>query len=154
MNRWRWVLVVAACLLPTTAWADQCAVVTDLQATWALLQLAPGSPGTQFFHLCEPCGQRMGFIPPNAIQRVRTASIVPDPSGGHSVVLNGDPIDLAYIFVLNRRSRTYFNLAALSHCQTQGVSRELAIGLPPGVQNPPPMSGSKSSRHHAQRGAR
>jgi hypothetical protein len=108
------VLVLAAVLAPSFAFADQCQVVTHAQALKAIKIL---NSANQVQKLCEPCGESLP-------QEVRPYSVDLQTfnglhSGQYSVAINGAAIDLAYTYVNG------MNLAMLVGCKAQGVSDTL-----------------------------
>lgn len=111
----------ALSMIASEARADQCSLVPAAQANAAVLHLRSGRP---FIELCEPCGQH--FDPSSSnVQRVVSAIAVPDSSGLHHVIVNGRPVDLAYLFVRGRGG--FQNVARLSGCEASGVSEQLLV---------------------------
>lgn len=125
------VLMLGLMLIPAAAWADQCQVVTDAQAAAAVARL---SVGRVVLRYCEPCGEQLNSHAPEV---VRSAVVVPDGNGTNRVMLNGEEIDLAYVFVRDRNGNLV-NLARLSGCPTQGVSPTIALPPPPVAAEAPP----------------
>ncbi len=139
MRQWLWVacLMGAVVLAGTEARADQCAVVNDAQAAAAVARL---NAARVFVRLCEPCGEHLGSHSPEI---VRAAVAVPDGNGTNRVMVNGDGVDLAYIFIRDGRGNLT-NLARVSGCETQGVSSSVALPAPPPpveapAEEPPPV---------------
>lgn len=113
----------------TVARADQCAWIERPVAVAAQRFLAPGTPWAA---LCEPCGERepVGHV-------VGTTSIAPTPTPGLvELSIDGQPVDLAYVFVrATPADARLTNLAKLARCPASGVSA--TIGSP----KPPPAPG-------------
>lgn len=119
---WSGLVLLTLVTAPSVARADQCQAVTPAQATAALMQLRPGRP---FIRLCEPCGEILSPESTN-VQRVMTATVSPSGDGYQSVQVNGEAVDLAYVFVRGRGG-VFTNLARLSGCEASGVSTQLAV---------------------------
>jgi hypothetical protein len=102
-------------LASEVAHADQCAWVTEPVANGARARLRPG---TEILHLCEPCGDVARS------ETVRTVEITKPQADSWELVVNGEPVDLAYVFV-KRAGNTWDNLARLAECETSGVSSEV-----------------------------
>lgn len=119
------------CLAPATALADQYAYVTVQQAVAALEVLGKDQPTIQAY--CAPCGDPRAqavHVRDIGIERVwdreSDAKVYVD-SDGHSywkVVVNGDYVDLAYVYV--RNGRAWENLAMRIGLQPSDVPRLLA----------------------------
>lgn len=115
-------------LLTVPAHADQCAWIDRGVATRALTYL---SEGAEWVPWCEPCGDE-----PSDPRRVGRAE-VREVGGGqyHQVFVDGEGIDLAYVFVRVRdRDRAYQNLSKLVDCPSTSVSRSMRR---PGVRKRP-----------------
>lgn len=114
-------LVTSTTIAP--ARADQCAWIAPDVARRAAAELRPGR---RVVHFCQPCfGARRG--PPVAIRAQAVARKVRERRGAtpyFQVILDGKPIDLAYVFVERARGR-FANLAVVAGCETRGVSARL-----------------------------
>jgi hypothetical protein len=112
--------MIAVLLTLTSARADQCAWVPEATAERAVTYLAPGQPWAAY---CEPCGDAKPTL--NMVERkaeIRRTS-APDL---WEVVIDGQPVDLAYVFVVRRPTDTKLgNLAFLAECETTGVSKTI-----------------------------
>jgi hypothetical protein len=117
-----WLLLLAASLVVPAARADQCAWNSKAEADAALRYL---QPGVEYLSFCEPCGDSQ------ATKGVVEHATVGVPAGGEQyfeVSINGEPVDLAYIFVKKDASGQFFNLGKLVGCGATGVSK--SIGYP------------------------
>ncbi len=114
-----WLIPISLALLGGTARADQCQWVTDAQAqkAQAILTRAP-----KYIEFCEPCGDAAPGIP----QRAQSVNIATPEADYRELSVNGNPIDLAYVFVKTSDTQ-YQNLALLAGCPATGVSPSLAI---------------------------
>lgn len=118
------------CLAPTSAFADQYAYVTVQQAVAALEALGQDQPIIQSY--CAPCGDRRAqavAVHEIGIERVwdeGSGAKVYMASDGRSfwkVVVNGDYVDLAYVYV--RNGQAWENLAMRIGLQPSEVPRAL-----------------------------
>lgn len=114
--------VLALAVSPATVMADQCAYVSEKQADTAALYLPAGGA---FVPFCEPCGDKP--FPAGAPVTAATSSVNPLPASTTGLdqdywelQLNGEGVDLAYIYV-KQPNGTFINLAKLAHCPTNGV---------------------------------
>ena len=110
------VLTLGVGFSSSTAWADQCAALTETQAQMALRLLRVGDNVVRY---CEPCGDPVAGAP-FAVQTVE----VKEKWGYPSVHINGASVDLAYIYAA-QPDGTYENLAALAGCPSSSP-RKLA----------------------------
>jgi hypothetical protein len=140
-----WLIPISLAVLGSTARADQCEWLDDATAQKAKDVLVKSPKHLAF---CEPCGDQAPGVPQRATSVEITAA-----EGDHAmVVVDGAPIDLAYVFV-RTDDHHYRNLAALAGCPTTGVSPSLSIEaetpsgvmiragtdvLPPAPPPPPP----------------
>jgi hypothetical protein len=111
------VALVTLVLMPATAYADQCALVSRQQAVAALNNLRIGQT---IYKLCEPCGEKAAR--PIVI---RSLSVNSEPSSDFwSVKVNGEEIDLAYIYIEFSRTglRQRVNLALTATCPARSIS--------------------------------
>ena len=107
-------VVTLVLTVSSLAAADQCQWTTAQQAEDAarLLSLFPG----QYIDYCEPCGGEKAFVP---FERVTVESTGYEDY--FTVKVNGQEIDLAYVFVRTGKS-TFANLSKLVGCPSQDVS--------------------------------
>lgn len=121
-------LVTASLLGGTSvAAADQCAFNARPVAERALALVKPGSTVLQF---CEPCGDVLSKMQPVV---VKTISI---DTRHHQVIVNGDDVDLAYLFV--KTSPTKFeNVGIATQCGARYVSATIDGGKPSGRTSQP-----------------
>jgi hypothetical protein len=114
--------LISLLLLPTAAFADQCALVSKAQAVAALNNLRVGQT---IYRLCEPCGERTPK--PMVIRSLAiTSSSTPD---SWSVRVNGEEIDLAYVYIDYNKAETRqrVNLAVASVCPARNISPVLSV---------------------------
>lgn len=115
--------IVAAIVLLLTgrAEADQCSIVPAAQAERAI-QLIRRQGAT--ITLCEPCGDRVrpGLRP----VPVTSATAVSRGEGTSEVVINGQEVDLAYVYV-NTIGNLFVNTARVVGCPTEGVSPRIVL---------------------------
>lgn len=115
---------VALLAVAAPAFADQCAWTNALQANGAKALLQKGS---RFATFCKPCGEKAAqgpFVVQSVTQRV--------PGRGYKeTVLNGQGIDLAYVYV-ETRPGTFMNLAQRVNCPATGVPS--SVQIKPAVQ--------------------
>jgi hypothetical protein len=116
------LFLLVALFASSDAFADQCAWVTEPQANGARARL---KPGIEVLYLCELCD---GDRPRTDV--VRTVELLHPQPGSVELVVNDEPIDLAYVFV-KRSGNTWDNLARLAECETSGVSSELEYPASP-----------------------
>lgn len=111
-------------LVSTEARADQCAWIPKATADAAAKYLQPGSVWASY---CEPCGDtKPVYKTVSAAPTVRETS----SAGLFEVTVDGQSIDLAYVFVARKQGDTKLgNLAMTVGCPSQGVSKSIA--LPP-----------------------
>lgn len=115
---WMIAGALAGCAWSASARADQCAVLDKTTAAHAVDALHRYSDVVSY---CEPCGELAPGEPVDT-----TGAEARRFAGGFEVVLDHQPIDLAYTYV-RTSSHRYENLAALVGCPTRGVSPSLAI---------------------------
>jgi len=100
--------------------ADQCQWLDDPAiATRAAREL---ERHPEIIAFCEPCGDPA----PGAPDRVRSVAVQPLRDRAVSLVVNGDSVDLAYLYV-KTSVHQYRNLAALAGCPTRDVSPSLRV---------------------------
>jgi hypothetical protein len=127
MRKLLFVLPLAVASLAGAARADQCAWVTEEQAQAAAKILRAATRASDW---CEPCGEHSPK-PPRAVTGVEVR-----PAGDgqfREVVVNGEAVDLAYVFV-ERSPGSFENLAKAAGCPAEGVSasfREKGAPKPP-----------------------
>lgn len=119
---WRCTSTIGFFLAITTpGWADQCSYISKEQALKAIARL---DLNDEVYFLCEPCGEE---IPEPAQIEALSAGTV-DYEDYWQVVINGDGIDLAYVFVDSGIENNFANLAMLADCPAQRVSPTLLLG--------------------------
>lgn len=128
MDRTRSTTTAAAALLVALAMgrpahADQCAIVPALQALSALPHLPVGAT---ILPLCEPCGEQ---VDPARVRVVRSVFIVPVDADSSRVRVNGEDVDLAYLYV--RVGGVFRNVAMLAGCHVEHVSPSVSLAAPP-----------------------
>jgi hypothetical protein len=113
------LLASAAMLSARPARADQCEWLDD--ATIARRAARELARNPEYVAFCEPCGDAAPGVPRWA------GKVSVEAVDDHTeVVLDGDTIDLAYIY-LRTSDRQYRNLAMLAGCPATGVSPRLRI---------------------------
>jgi hypothetical protein len=115
------IIAAVAVLAPAgLAHADQCQWLDDPAiATRAARELA-GHP--EIIAFCEPCGD----LAPGAPHTARSVVTQPLRDRAVSLVVDGDSVDLAYLYV-KTSAHQYRNLAALAGCPTRDVSPSLRV---------------------------
>lgn len=104
-------VIILACSL---CFADQAAWITKKQAEAASVILSKA--GT-LRHYCEPCGDG-GY----RTEKIRTVTSAATGTGEYyEVSVNGEPVDLAYVYVL--KAGRWTNLAMLLKIEVSDVSR-------------------------------
>jgi hypothetical protein len=114
------VLLVASCLLPAPAFADQFQWITAEQAETAQAKVAEVGV---IRHFCPGCGDTLSR--PERIEAVEIAP-VPDGDGYWNVLVNGDAVDLAYVYVPH--DGAWRNLALLLELDASDVPTKLERG--------------------------
>jgi len=102
------------------AHADQCQWLDDPAIATRAARELERQPDVVAF--CEPCGD----LAPGAPSPARTVMIQPQRDHAVSLTVNGDSVDLAYLYVKTSEHQ-YRNLAALAGCPTRGVSPSLRV---------------------------
>jgi hypothetical protein len=115
------------------ALADQCAALDATQAEAALGYLEVGDT---VYHYCEPCGDTE---PRAEVVESVTVEVEPVTPGAQEeayreVVINGQGVDLAYLYVLDEDAWT--NLAGLAQCPATDVSPVLTLPAQEQTQSP------------------
>lgn len=105
------VSLILGCLAlaATPAWADQCSWNSKPVAEKALTYLKVGSIAQEF---CRPCSDKMAKK-----ITIATAESKQVDTNYYQVQLNGEGVDLAYIFVQQKGSKTWTNLGRLVKCE-------------------------------------
>jgi hypothetical protein len=117
----RLALLAVLSLAATAARADQCAWISKAQANKAKGLVKAGDWFSEF---CEPCGDKA----PSRARKVKSVSVgTPDPSY-FELQINGEGVDLAYIFVARQKDGRYDNLSVKAGCPAEGVSKSVNIG--------------------------
>jgi hypothetical protein len=112
--------MIAILMTLTAARADQCAWIPKATAEAAVKYLPPKAEWVSY---CEPCGDAKP-TPHTVVQSpvIRPTS-APDL---WEVVVDSQPIDLAYIYVVrNPSDNKLANLAFLASCPTTDVSKTI-----------------------------
>lgn len=109
-------LLTVAFLLSISAsvFADQCAWVNHATAQHAKKEFL--KRGTTIAKFCEPCGETAPTI-----VRVRSSSVQRINDSYSQVKVNGQGVDLAYVYTLVNGTR-FYNVAGLVGCDAQGVT--------------------------------
>ena len=97
------------------ALADRCAYISKQQGITALSRL---DIDQTIYKLCEPCGDenaRSTLIQDLSLEKV-------DYQDYWQIMVNGEGIDLAYVFVDSRIENHIVNLAAIADCPAVKVS--------------------------------
>lgn len=137
------VAFAAAASLPTAAFADQCAWMTKDQAREATHF---AEKGLKFVDLCEPCGDQLEKV---SVSTIESAAARQTADGVHEeLVINGEPKDVAYVFVESvAGSGEFENLASLAKCQTQDVSPKVTLlAKPKPVKTPVKKTAPKKTK--------
>lgn len=109
------------CLLAAIpAVADQCSYITKEQALNAIARLELNQ---DLYFLCEPCGEEI----PKLTNVNHLAMTKVDFEDYWQIKINGQGIDLAYVFVNSGIENEFINLAAIANCPAQSVSPLLPI---------------------------
>jgi hypothetical protein len=107
-------------VLSTSAFADQCQLVSSTMAKRAALLLQNGS---EIASLCQPCGEVI------ASAQVSVARSVKSVSGNYGnlqeVKINGKGVDLAYTYVKVAPNK-FVNVAKTIGCKAEGVSEVIS----------------------------
>jgi hypothetical protein len=113
------LLASAAVLAASPARADQCEWLDDASIARRAARELARNP--EYVAFCEPCGDAAPGVPR------RASKISVEAVDDHTeVVIDGETIDLAYIY-LRTSDRQYRNLAMLAGCPANGVSPRLRI---------------------------
>jgi hypothetical protein len=113
------LLASAAVLSARPASADQCEWLDDASIGRRAARELARHP--EYVAFCEPCGDSAPGVPRHA------SKVSVEAVDDHTeVVIDGEAIDLAYIYV-RTSDRQYRNLAMLAGCPTTGVSPRLRI---------------------------
>jgi len=123
------LLFLSAVLFSSTAYADQYLYVSLPQATNVLDVLSHNS---EVHHFCAPCGDKVSrpmkieLLEIGRVWERHTANAYRSGSGESywEVVINDDPVDLAYLYV--RRKNKWENLALALGLAAQDVPRNLS----------------------------
>jgi hypothetical protein len=109
--------------LPAAALADQCAWMSKDQAREATHF---AEKGLKFVDLCEPCGDKLEKV---SISTIDSAAARQTADGvHHELVINGEPKDVAYVFVETvTGSGEFENLASLAKCDATDVSPKINV---------------------------
>ncbi len=109
--------------LASTAFADQCAWISEAVGKRALEKLKKGSVALQY---CEPCGDT---DPKPMTVEAAELKKVDGQDDYFEVVLNTAAEDLAYLYVLDKGT-SYKNLGKLTECGATGVSLQVTWPAP------------------------
>jgi hypothetical protein len=112
-------------LVSRLALADQCAWITEKEATDAAKVIHPGDRVREY---CEPCGERKPALAKLTKVKTLKARPVEGQEGYWELALNGDGTDLAYLYLESKeKPGRWDNVAALVDCKTEGVSPFLTV---------------------------
>ena len=111
-------------ILSVPVLADQCSYISKEQGIAAISRLNIGQTISQ---LCEPCGEAIPQI--TTITNLSLEKV--DYEDFWQVVVNGEGIDLAYVFVDSGIDKNFANLAAIANCPATEVSPVLPTDLQP-----------------------
>ncbi|MEQ1502572.1 MAG: hypothetical protein ABMB14_10090 [Myxococcota bacterium] len=107
-------------LTMTDASADQCAWIPKATAEAAVKYLDRGATWASY---CEPCDDPAPAVHTAGAPAQIRATSAPDL---WEVVVDGQPIDLAYVYVVRKPTDTKLgNLAFLVDCPTTGVGKTI-----------------------------
>ncbi len=115
-SAWGLAAVAGVCLWSGAAVADQCAIVSGREAEAAHARLRVGDTILLF---CEPCGQKEPW--PRTIE---TVAVEPSPTSGFKLRINGEAVDIAYVYVPQEPGR-FANLGMAVNCGVSDVRRSL-----------------------------
>ncbi|MDA8325612.1 MAG: hypothetical protein M0033_05270 [Nitrospiraceae bacterium] len=107
----------------SNSFADQCAYISQEQASKAMQYL---QGGTTIYEFCQPCGDTSpSQLVVHDSQVKSTGTRMFNSSNEYvEIAVNNQNIDLAYTYVPDGKGK-YINLAFLSGCPTTGVSKYL-----------------------------
>lgn len=115
----RAIALAIGTLLTTSAFADQAAWVTKLEAETVAEHIKVGS---EIRHFCAPCNDK-GFKK----EVVKTVKVEPLQDNYHQVVVNGTGIDAAYVYVFE--DEKFKNVALASKIAVHDVPETLPADL-------------------------
>jgi hypothetical protein len=103
-------------ILSTSAFADQCQLVSATMAKRATLLIQKGA---EISDLCEPCGDAKSSAVVSVVKSIK----VSDSAGSNlkEISINGIAVDLAYIYVKVAPNKS-INVAKTIGCKADGVS--------------------------------
>lgn len=107
-------------VLSTSAFADQCQLMSAAMAKRAALLLQNGS---EIASLCQPCGQVIASAEVSVARSVKTTSA--NYANYQEVKINGKGVDLAYTYVKVAPNK-YVNVAKTIGCKADGVSEVIS----------------------------
>ncbi|WP_019504627.1 hypothetical protein [Pleurocapsa sp. PCC 7319] len=111
-------------MLCLPALADQCSYIKKEQAIATISRL---DINQTIYKLCEPCGEK----DPQSVKIQHLSMEKVDYQDYWQVGVNGEGIDLAYVFVDSGVEDNLVNLAAIANCPAQSVSPVLSKELIP-----------------------
>ena len=114
------ILLLTLAILSTTAFADQCQLVSGAMAKRATLLIQNGS---EIASLCQPCGEKISSAEVSVARSVKSASGV--YGNLQQVLINGNSVDLAYTYVKVAPNK-FINVAKTIGCKTEGVSEVIS----------------------------
>lgn len=97
------------------ALADQCAYITKKQALMAISRL---NLEDTIYLYCEPCGEK--YPQPLVIKSLSMETV--NYQDYWQITVNGQGIDLAYVFITSEVEQNWVNLAVVSACPASGIS--------------------------------
>jgi hypothetical protein len=122
------IVGLVLCALAADAGADQCQVVSQDTARWAVKLLTGGVVVKR----CEPCEDKGGT--PMPVKKVEAKRWSGDAKQS-VVIVNGKETDLAYLF-LQTGQDTYTNVALMAGCAAKDVSTFINLSAPPAAGGP------------------
>lgn len=110
------------CTLAIPALADQCSYISKEQATKAIARL---NLNDEVYFLCEPCGEEVAEYAQIGDLSMSTVNY----QDYWQIEINGEGIDLAYVFVDSGIEDNLANLAMISDCPAEQVSPLLPLDI-------------------------
>ncbi len=107
-------------VLSTSAFADQCQLVSSTMAKRATILIQNGS---EIASLCQPCGEKIASAKISVARSVKSASA--DYGNLQEVSINGKGVDLAYTY-LKVAPNKYVNVAKAIGCKADDVSEVIS----------------------------
>jgi hypothetical protein len=114
------ILLLTLSILSTTAFADQCQLVSGTMAKRATLLIQNGS---EIASLCQPCGEKISSAQVSVARSVKSA--IGYYANLELVLINGKNVDLAYTYVKVAPNK-FINVAKAIGCKAEGVSEVIS----------------------------